>query len=69
MNENLNKLANAVAAPRRPGRISEIRKYFDLYMRNMDEDKTEGAGIITLMVGAVSGAGIALFFAWLIWGY
>ena len=68
MNEYLNSLSNKIHAPRHHNQLPDIRKHFDLYLRNMDDDKIDGGGIITLMVGALCGAGIALFFAWLIWG-
>ena len=64
MEDLFNKLADAVAAPRRPKRIADIRKYFALYSQSRNMESYESSPVVVYLGVGFLFAGIVVLGLW-----
>ena len=63
MDEYLDRLSNAIAAPRRPGRIAEIRAAFDAWQRYRPTRDGYGPAVIIAFGFVCAALTAAIFFS------
>ena len=64
MDEYLDRLSNAIAAPRRSGRIAEIRAAFESWQANTMP--VAHPCIVPMLIGGIMGAGWGIFLTFLV---